>query len=91
MGECKHGWIPEGSKCFYCESADLRQQLQQAEKTIADMLMSTKPLEEYERIQRENKALRCCGNCKYEQWECDKKECRDNDFKFWVIAERLVK
>jgi len=37
MGECKHGWIPEGAICRDCKEADLRQQLQQAQVTIAAM------------------------------------------------------
>ncbi|MBP2663781.1 MAG: hypothetical protein H6Q71_1729 [Firmicutes bacterium] len=103
MGECKHLWkkylgfadrpATERQYCAKCgmdKETWLEQNLQQAEKTIADMLMSTKPLEEYERLQRDNKALRCCGNCINEFKRCDAGECFKNGYSHWVIDGKLV-
>jgi len=57
-------------------------------------------LEKIDRLEMENKALRCCGNCQHSEYgyegpECTlyhvaKGDCDDNDLKHWQIAERLV-
>jgi len=111
--KCEYGWgKPE--EILFCgqwepnmenelmqrrqENATLRQQLQQAQATIAAMrgqqALSDRAgmelLEKIEQLERENKALRCCANCKEIVWKCKKIiECTDN-YRGWVIAERLV-
>jgi len=133
MAECKHGWTPEGAICRDCREADLRQQLQQAQATIAAMRGAIQNLQKYVefnsysfvgisikpdgvnynsrsalaaksllnlyktiesdtagaellkkivRLEQENQALRCCGNCQYGNW------CGDMDCETWVKGRR---
>jgi len=45
---------------------------------------------EIEQLQRENKALRCCGNCINEFKRCDAGDCFKNGYSHWVINGKLV-
>jgi len=60
-------------------------------KALSTTTAGAELLAKSEQLERENKALRCCGNC--DRNICRRetyRECVDNDLSHWQIARRLV-
>jgi len=64
--------------------------IKQADKALSTTA-GAELLEKIGQLERENKTMRSCDNCKEIVWKCKKIiECTDNDRKHWQLAERLV-
>ncbi|MBP2652610.1 MAG: hypothetical protein H6Q73_179 [Firmicutes bacterium] len=74
---------------FVVKSATYRKVMEVLESTTAGADLLAK----IEQLERENKALRCCGNCQHCKWVYGKARCNENcdvDRSGWQLAERLV-